>query len=681
MRALNALVGLVSRAPARVAIKLLAAFLAIEVLLIVMGGVGLQVLSGVNQRTEELIKLQRKIEAYRQVQHDTTSQLYGVSSALLSSDDLTLSSALRQLNQFGYDVDRLQFVARDEVELLDRFRQDYDRFTDVATNVVELIRAGRAPEAREMQAAQATPLADRLERLTNQLVNKAEADMVTGIEASNQAYITSQWIVVGFALGSITLAVILGYAISRSLIGPLTEVETRLKQIAGGDFSQRVHVVNRDELGALAANVNRTSGELGRLYQQLEAANLAKSRFIAAASHDLRQPLHALNLFVAQLARETDEAEWARLVARIDSAVTGMNELFNALLDISKLDAGVLAPNISDFSVAQLLDRTEMTFLAAAREKGLRLRVVSSDAVIRTDFILLERVLLNLVSNAIRYTVRGGVTVGCRRRAGVLRIEVWDSGIGIPEDQRGNIFGEFYQVPSAERDRSGLGLGLAIVDRLCRLLKHPIEVTSQIGKGSRFAVSVPLIAAAPCAAEPSMRPAAITDRVRGKLIVVIDDDTLVLSGMQGMLKRWGCSVVIASSEGTALARLLELKLIPDLIISDYHLGGGKVGIKAIEHLRNALGASIPAFVISGDTAPERLREARASGYYLLHKPVLPITLRAVVSQLLKDREEANPDTGAAASRDQLTFQEPAATSSPAIPPQQRPPCDLRPSAP
>src|ERR1700674_1735096 len=431
MRAVNALVDLVSRVPARVEIKLLTAFFAIEILLIVMGAVGLEVLSGVNQRTDALIKLQRKIEAYRQVQHDTTSQLYGVASALLSSDDLTLSSALRQLNQFGYDVDRLQFVAKDEVELLDRFRQDYDRFTNVVTRVVELIRAGRGPEAREVDVAQAAPLADRLERLTNQLVNKAEADMVTGIEASNQAYATSQWTVMGFALGSITLAVVLGYAISRSLIGPLMVVEARLKQIAAGDFSQRVNVVNRDELGALAANVNRTSEQLGRLYHQLELANLAKSRFLAAASHDLRQPLHALNLFLDQRRSETDQVERSRLDAQIDKAVAAMNDLFNSLLDISKLDAGVLAPSISEFPVDHMLKRIETTFVATAREKGLRLRVVSNDAWVRSDFILLERILFNLVSNAVRYTVQGGVVVGCRRHAGLLRIEVWDSGIGI----------------------------------------------------------------------------------------------------------------------------------------------------------------------------------------------------------------------------------------------------------
>jgi CHASE3 domain sensor protein len=208
------LVDLVARAPARVQVKLLAAFLAIAMLLIMLGTVGLQVLSGVNERTEKLIGLQRKIEANRQVQLDTKSQLYSVSSALLSSDDPTLSSTLRQLNQFGYDVDRLQFVAKDEVELLDQFRQDYDRFVEIVTHGVEMIRSGRPTEAREIQAIQAAPLADRLERLTNQLVNKAEADMVAGIETSRQAYENSQWIVIAFAVGSILLALGLGYTIS-----------------------------------------------------------------------------------------------------------------------------------------------------------------------------------------------------------------------------------------------------------------------------------------------------------------------------------------------------------------------------------------------------------------------------------------------------------------------------------
>jgi len=655
MRKAGALVGLVSRVPARVQIKLVAAFLAIEALLIVMGAVGLQVLSGVNQRTDELIRLQRKIEAYRQVQHDTTNQLYSVASVLLSSNDLTLSSTLRQLNQLGYNVDRLRFVAKDEVDLLDRFRQDYERFTDVETQVVELIRSGRVAQARELQVAQAAALADRLERLTNQLVNKAEADMVTGIEVSSQAYATSQQTVIAFALGSSVLALILGYAISESLIGPVTEVEAQLGQIAAGDFSRRVNVVNRDELGALATNVNRMSEELGRLYRQLEEANLAKSRFLAAASHDLRQPLHALNLFVTQLRTETDEVEKNRVIARIDAAVAAMNELFNELLDMSRLDAGVLVPSISEFPIDQVLKRIEMTFTAAAREKNLRLRVVSNGAWVRSDFILLERILLNLVSNAVRYTQAGGIVAGCRRRAGVLRIEVLDSGIGIPDDQQRNIFGEFRQLSTAEQDRSGgLGLGLAIVERLCRLLGYPIELTSRLGKGSRFVISVPLAAPVKLAEHP---PQVAADRALGKSVVVIDDDTLVLDGMRGVLKSWGCNVVTATTEDAALAALSTGERPPDIIISDYRLSDGKTGFDVIKRIRRAFGTPIPAFLISGDTAPERLHEARAGGYHLLHKPVLPITLRAVVSQLLKDHEE------------KAIVQEPAATPSLAIPPQ------------
>jgi two-component system, sensor histidine kinase len=334
-------------------------------------------------------------------------------------------------------------------------------------------------------------------------------------------------------------------------------------------------------------------------------------------------------------------------------------------LDISKLDAGVFAPTISEFPVDQLLKRIGMTFAATAREKGLRLRFISSDAWIRSDFILLERILLNLVSNAVRYTVKGGVVIGCRRRAGLLRIEVWDTGIGIAEDERKNVFREFYRLGSTEQDPGhGLGLGLAIVDRLCRLLGHPIELTSRVGRGSRFAVTLPL-AAQRTVAQPS--PAATIDVASSKFVVVIDDDTLVLDSMRGVLRSWGCNVVVAKSEGAALALLAAQARQPDLIISDYRLGEGKSGFQVIEHLRGAIGADIPAFLISGDTAPERLREASASGYYLLHKPVLPMTLRSVVSQVLKDHAERRMGHPAASGKS--TDRKSAAIPSPALPPQ------------
>jgi signal transduction histidine kinase/CHASE3 domain sensor protein len=266
----NFAVDLVSRVPARVQTKLLVAFLTMVAFLILLGAVGLRVLSGMNERTEELIELQRKITAYRHVQHDTTRQLYGVSSALLSPDERVLDGILRQLSQFGYDLDRLQYVAQDEVELLAEVRADYDRFIEIVTDAVERARAGQVTEARELQLSEARPLADRLERLTNQLVNVAEADMLERIEASAQAYNTSRTVVVGLALGSIILALALGYVLSWSIVGPLTEIAGRLRQIATGEFAGRVTVGNRDELGALAADVNRTSEELDSLYRQIE---------------------------------------------------------------------------------------------------------------------------------------------------------------------------------------------------------------------------------------------------------------------------------------------------------------------------------------------------------------------------------------------------------------------------
>src|SRR5262249_53035635 len=199
--------------------------------------------------------------------------------------------------------------------------------------------------------------------------------------------------------------------------------------------------------------------------------------FLAAASHDLRRPLQALGMFVDQLREHMKTAEGGRLVERIDVAVGAMSELSNALLDISKLDAGVLSTNVTAIPIARLLKRIEDTFAGAAREKGLSFRVVSSSAWGRSDAILLERVLLNLVSNAVRYTFSGGIVVGCRRRDQLMCIEVWDTGPGIPEDQRRNIFGEFYRISKGDA-HGDLGLGLAIVERLCKLLHHPIELTS-----------------------------------------------------------------------------------------------------------------------------------------------------------------------------------------------------------
>ena len=395
----------------------------------------------------------------------------------------------------------------------------------------------------------------------------------------------------------------------------------------------------------------RLFDEIQQKTRQLETANKHKSHFLASASHDLRQPLHALNLFVAQLSSRAGAAENDRLIASIDAAVGSMNELFEALLDMSRLDAGILEPNLTAFPIEQLLTRMETTFAEAARGKGLRLGVVPNRMWIRSDFILLERILLNLVTNAIRYSTQGGVVVGCRRRGDQLRIDVVDSGAGIPVEEQRSIFGEFVQLapPTPDR-RGGLGLGLSIVERLARLLDHPIEVDSRVGKGSRFSIRVPLADAASAAAKAPVSLAPIADPARGKLVIVIDDDALALDGMGGILRAWGCKVIAAESVETASAQLEAQRLKPDLIISDYQLADRKTGIEAIERLRREFGATIPAFLISGDTAPQRLREASVSGYHLLHKPVSPMRLRAMLNQFMQARDATRPATAASSTR-------------------------------
>jgi signal transduction histidine kinase/DNA-binding NarL/FixJ family response regulator len=480
-------------------------------------------------------------------------------------------------------------------------------------------------------------------------------------------------------LGGLLLALLASVILARQMVKPIRVLQVGAARIGSGALDHRIAISTGDELEVLGGEFNRMAAQLQESYatlerkvdertHQLALANLAKSRFLAAASHDLRQPMHALNLFVAQLHHARNPGERQRLIGRIDAAVAGMNELFDALLDISKLDAGVLTPDIGEFPIALLFKRLETTFAGAAREKGLELRLLSSGAWVRSDCILLERILLNLVSNAVCYTARGGVLVGCRRRGALLRIEVWDTGIGIPQDQRRHIFGEFYQLAGSERDRrGGLGLGLAIVDRLGTLLDHPVELKSVVGKGSRFCVSVPAGARrSSAAAIPPFETA--LNAARGKLVLVVDDDALVLEGMRGVLQSWGCRVVTAESDQVAVLKLAEERTRPDLIISDYRLAQGATGFELIEGLQEAFGPGIPAFLISGDTAPERLRDARASGYLLLHKPVQPMTLRAMLNRMLK-KEDGSGGSIAAPARNRPLSPRAAAGTTQAPSPQ------------
>jgi signal transduction histidine kinase len=490
---------LVARVPVTVHAKLALAFLAIVVLLIAVGTVGLQALAGVNHRAEDLVKLQRKIAAYRQLQHDTTGQLYIVASALLVPDERTLEATLRQLSQFGYDLDRLQFVAKDEAELLGQVRGDYEKFITVVTDVVDLIRNGHDVEARELQLARANPLADRLERLTNQLVNKAEADMVASIEASHDEYLTSRGIVIAFAVGSIALALGLGYAISWSLIGPVTDMNERLRRIAAGDFAAHVEVPNRDELGALATNLNQMNDELGRLYQQLEAASRHKSEFLANMSHELRTPLNAIIGFSEvlhdRMFGELNDKQ-AEYIADILSSGRHLLSLINDILDLSKIEAGRMELELEAFHLPTTLESTLTLVRERAGRHGIAL-TLDVDASLG-DFVADERkvrqIVLNLLSNAVKFTPEGGhVEVKALPVDGVAEISVSDTGIGIAAADQTAIFEEFRQVGTDQaRRREGTGLGLALTKKFVELHGGRIWLTSEVGKGSTFTFTLPV---------------------------------------------------------------------------------------------------------------------------------------------------------------------------------------------
>ena len=369
--------------------------------------------------------------------------------------------------------------------------------------------------------------------------------------------------------------------------------------------------------------------------QTAEAANQAKSRFLAAASHDLRQPLHALGLFAGALTEKIQYPEVRYIVNNINASVEALEALFNELLDISKLDAGIIEPNMCHYSIGATLQRLQTDYQPRAAGKGLKFRIRPSDQTVRSDPILLERILRNLVANAVRYTPTGGVLVVCRRRGGHLRVEVRDSGIGIPPEQREKIFEEFYQLGNPERDRNkGLGLGLAIVKRLERLLGCKVDFQSAAGRGSLFSVEIPLgerVAAQPALQEIGGRA---SYNFSGELVLVVDDELAVRESVQILLELWGCEVLTAGSTEEAID-LLKDSRPPNLIIADYRLRGNATGIEAIQSIQALFRTNIPGVLITGDTGPDRLREAKSSGYQLAHKPVAPAKLRALLNLILR----------------------------------------------
>jgi two-component system, sensor histidine kinase len=408
-------------------------------------------------------------------------------------------------------------------------------------------------------------------------------------------------------------------------------------------------------LGVLGVRANRNFNELVRLRikaaelavdlqaqkEVAERASLAKSQFLAAASHDLRQPVHALGLFVSALRAVSGLPTAAsRILDRMEVSTSAMGDLFSAILDISRLDAGVVEVRRQAFALQPLLDRICQDFAEEAADKSIVLHQQATGAVVFSDPHLVERILRNLVSNAIRHSDQGRVVVGCRKRGKAVRLEVWDTGEGITPENQQRIFQEYVQLHNAERDRTrGLGLGLAIVRRLSELLNCELSLRSHVGRGSCFSICLPLAevsAASPLAATEDSHVVA-----EGALVLVIDDEAAVREAMDALLTGWGYAVLTVASGDDALTEVVQHKACPRIIICDYRLRGEENGITVIRRLQAECKAPVPAVLITGDTAEDRLIEARTSGLVLLHKPVHNSKLRAVIVNSMRSSNQAD----------------------------------------
>jgi PAS domain S-box-containing protein len=372
-----------------------------------------------------------------------------------------------------------------------------------------------------------------------------------------------------------------------------------------------------------------TAIELDRARARAEAANVAKSRFLAAASHDLRQPLQTIALLEGILKQKVTDPEAASIIDQLGISLNAMAGMLDTLLEVNQLEAGIVNPAIEDFAIDNLLERLRAELGYHAEAKGLALQVVRSSAIVRSDPKLLEHIVRNLLSNAIKYTNQGKILLGCRRLGSLLRIDVIDTGIGIPQDQMEAVFGEFHQIDNPARDRRrGLGLGLSIVQRLSHLLAHPVKVRSVLGKGSRFSVEVPQ--GERSGARKIRRTPARS--ARPTRILLVEDDGAILTTLRMLLERDGHTVVASEDAAHALADLRRTNWRPEVVVSDFNLPGNVNGLELIKLIRKELRERLPAILLTGGILPETQKTLDASDCLILHKPVPSAALFAAIAQ-------------------------------------------------
>lgn len=453
---------------------------------------------------------------------------------------------------------------------------------------------------------------------------------------------------VGLMLGAMV-----AFLISRGVLAPIQQISHQVARLENGELEFRALVEPSDPFAALQRGLNsmaqhlqdsrqfleyrveKATQDLRTQKETAEEATRTKSQFLAAASHDLRQPSHALGLFVERLLQFPHGDEEEMVLDHLSASVRAQQDLLDSLLDIAQLDAHSVTTSIRALSVAELFTPLASGLHAQAAAKKLYLRVRPSPLWVLSDPALLTRMLLNMVHNALRYTERGGVLVACRpvRGGRLARIQVWDTGVGIAPQHQQAIFKEFFQVSNNERDRSkGLGLGLGIVQRTARLLGHTVSVQSVLGRGSCFSIEVPLASSPPPQNTLGVQTAMPLNELQGVRLLVIDDDVLVAEAMHMLLSSWGCDVAVASGIDAALG-LLRSDKIPQLILSDYRLPAGENGLEAVRLIRDAAKSSIPACLMSGEVESNLPNLCSDAGIHFLQKPVRPTVLRSLILQL------------------------------------------------
>jgi signal transduction histidine kinase len=422
-------------------------------------------------------------------------------------------------------------------------------------------------------------------------------------------------------------------------------IEVRTNKLPGGGFvttyTDATETVAAEEARKranefLEQRVRERTEELTRLNAALthakaeaDEANISKTRFLAAASHDILQPLNAARLYATSLVERDRDAGDSGLAENVDASLDAVEEILTALLDMSRLDTGAMKPQWTSFRIDEMFRQLQLEFDPIAGERRLAITFIPTGLTVRSDRRLLRRLLQNLISNAIKYTPSGRVLIGARRRGDRVSLQVWDTGLGIPASKQKLVFHEFQRLDQGAKVARGLGLGLSIVERIARVLDHPIALSSEPGRGSAFRVEVPLAAAQAPSIVAIKKPRGPATPLAGLTVLAIDNEPSILEGMRALLGGWGCEVITAASLDAARAAMA--RRLPEVIVADYHLDEGN-GLQVVAALRRAFAAQIPAVLVTADRSPAVREEAAAANVHVLNKPLKPAALRALLAQ-------------------------------------------------